>query len=334
MRTSASVTLSALMLLAVVGTAEAQSMRAGSQSASGQQAFGATVAVSGGRIFVGEPANQRSPGFVYAYGRDGSGAWSEIARLAAPDAQNADGFGGALAIEGNTLVTASTSADGAGAVFVYSADGGGWSFAQKISASDAAEGDEFGSSVALAGDHLLVGAWAANDSTGAVYAFTRDASGTWTESGKISGSESVAGDRFGVVLTMEGDLALVSATRAEEQVGAVYAFGFSDGAWSELGKLEPRGLEKGDRLGSGLLIDGETVYASTERVNRFVGSVYAFRHDAESGDWNQVAGLQPFDAAQQTRFGVSLAASDDELWVGAIGSGGFAGSVYRFARDG
>jgi len=330
MRTSTSVTLSAFMLLAAVGVADAQSMRAGGRAADTQQSFGATVAISGGMIFVGEPANQQTSGYVYAYGRDDSGAWSEAARLAAPDAQIGDGFGGALAVDGTTLVTA----DGAGAVFVYAADGDSWSFAQKLAASDGVESDQFGSSVALSGDHLLVGAWAASDTTGAVYSFMRDASGSWGETGKIVGSASVAGDRFGGVLTMAGDLALVSATRAEEQVGAVYVFGYADGAWTEVGKLEPRGLEKGDRLGTALLIDGETVYASTERVDRFVGAVFAFQHDAESGDWDQVAGLQPFDAAQQTRFGMELAASEDEFWVGAIGTNGFAGSVYRFQRDG
>ena len=330
MRKSGSFIWSAVMLLVTVGAADAQSMRTGGRSANAQQGFGATVVVSNGRIFVGESQNQTTPGFVYAYGRDDSGAWSEMAKLESPDSEDGDGFGGTLAVDDGTLVTSIASAS---AVYVYSADGDGWTFDQMLSASDGAEGDQFGSSVALSGAHLLVGAWAANDSAGVVYSFERDGSGNWTETGKLSGSESMAGDRFGVVMTIDGDVVVVSATRAEEQIGAVYAFGFADGSWSEIGKLEPRGLEKGDRLGASLLIDGTTVYAGTGRVNRFVGAVFAFERDEDSGDWNAVAGLQPFDATQQTRFGGALAAGEHELWVGAIGTRRFTGSVYRFIRD-
>ncbi|MFQ5530042.1 MAG: hypothetical protein ACE5FP_06775, partial [Gemmatimonadota bacterium] len=121
-------TLSAFMLLAVVGVADAQSMRAGGQTANARRGFGASVAISGGMIFVGESANQRTSGFVYAYSRDDSGAWSEAAKLASPDAETGDGFGAALAVDGGTLVTASAGADGGlGAVYVYSADSDTWS---------------------------------------------------------------------------------------------------------------------------------------------------------------------------------------------------------------
>ncbi len=333
MRKSGFLIGSAVMLLFVVGIADAQSMRTGDQASRAQQGFGATVAVSNGMVFVGESQNQTTPGFIYAYGRDDSGAWSEMAKLVSPDAEDGDGFGGTLVVDGGTLIT-STASTGAGAVYVYSADGAGWTFAQKLSASDGTDGDQFGSSVALSGDQLLVGAWAAADSAGAVYAFERDASGTWSQTERLSASESTAGDRFGGVMTMDGDLALVSAARANRQIGAVYAFGLADGSWSEIGIHETRGLEKGDRLGASLMIDGATVYAGKGRVNRFIGAVFSFQRDEDSGDWNAVAGLQPFDAARQTRFGGALVAGEDELWVGAIGAKGFTGSVYRFIRDG
>lgn len=326
---------SAFALLAVAGSADAQSMRAGGQTANAQQGFGATVALSNGSIFVGESANQTTPGYVYAFARSASGEWTETAKLSSPDATDGDGFGGALAVDGNTLVTSSASADeGTGAVYVHSMDGDGWVFSQKLSASDGVAGDQFGSSLALSGSHLLVGAWPSSDTAGAVYSFERDESGDWTQTGKLIGSDAMAGDRFGVVVTVHGDLSLVSATRADDQAGVVYAFRYESGSWSEIGKLEPRGIDKGDRFGSSLLIDGETVYASTERVNRFVGKVFAFQMGDDAGDWNEITSLQPFDAAQQTRFGMALAATESELWVGAIGTQRFTGSVYRFVRDG
>ena len=118
MRKSGLIIRSAFLLLVVTGSANAQSMRSGGQTGSVQQGFGASVVVASGGIFVGESANQSTPGSVYAYGHDDSDRWTQMAKLVSPDAENGDGFGGALAVEDRTLVTSSTSADGgAGAVY-------------------------------------------------------------------------------------------------------------------------------------------------------------------------------------------------------------------------
>lgn len=321
----------AVAVLAMAGAAAAQSMPASAQSGV-QQGFGATVAVHGDQIIVGESANQASPGYIYAYERDASGSWTQTARLSSPDASDADGFGGALAVDGDLMATSGNLEDGSAAVYAFEKKDGTWSMAQRIPMPDSAA-TGFGTSLALSGDRLLVGAFASNDTTGSVLAYRRDGSGKWTSAGKLTPSDGVAKDRFGVVLAVEGDLALVSATRSGEQVGATYVFRATDSGWVEEGKLVARGVTKGDRFGSSVLIKDDVVLVGTERVNRFVGSVYAFERDAESGDWNESYALQPFDAVQQTRFGVSLRDAGDELWVGAMGVNDFAGSIYRFSRS-
>ena len=91
----------------------------------GQQ-YGASIAVGGQQVLVGEPGAGALPGVVYVYGRSG-GAWGEVGRLSVSAAPGPpDGFGRALAAEGDlVMVGAPAWEDGAGAVFVYRADGRG-----------------------------------------------------------------------------------------------------------------------------------------------------------------------------------------------------------------
>lgn len=322
----------ALAVLAVAGSAAAQSMPGAERQSSAREGFGATVAVNGDQIIIGEAANQASPGYVYAYERDASGSWTQAARLSSPDATDGDGFGGALAVDGDLMATSGTLEDGGTAVYVFRREGGAWSMAQRIPMPDSTASG-FGTAMALSGDRLLVGAFASSDTTGTVFSYRRDGSGKWTQTGTLEASDGAAKDRFGVVLALEGDLALVSATRSADQIGATYVFRATDAGWTEEGKLAPRGVTKGDRFGSSLLIKDDIVLVGTERVNRFVGSVYAFQRDEESGEWAEAYALQPFDAIQQTRFGVSMRDAGDELWIGAMGVNDFAGSIYRFTRN-
>ncbi|HSM09135.1 MAG TPA: choice-of-anchor B family protein [Gemmatimonadota bacterium] len=324
-----SVIVCGMMLVAAAGAAQAQSMRSSAAAPTAQQGFGGTVVVSDGRIIVGEPANQVTPGYVYAYERDDSGEWRRAVQLESPDAANGDQFGRVLAVEGDLLVTAAT-VDDATSVYVFGRDGDGWALRQRIAAPEGAEAEQFGRAVALTGDHLLIGAWAADDSTGAVYAYRRGDDGSFASAGRLAPSDSsaAAGGRFGARLAMDGDVALIGAPWTDEQTGAAYLFRASDSGWTEEATLESRAVEDGDRFGSSLLLHDGTAFVGTERVNRFVGAVYAFVQDDD--EWQEAYALQPFDAVQQTRFGISVGTAGDELWVGAMGVNGFSGAIYRF----
>lgn len=319
----------ALLLVAASGTAQAQSMRTAGESPAAQQGFGGTVAVSGERVIVGEPANQTTPGYVYVYERDAEGEWQRATRLESPDAANGDGFGRSLAVDGNLMAAAAT-ADESGVVYVFGREGDGWTMRQRLGAPEGASGEAFGGSLALSGDHLLVGAWAADDSTGAVYAYRRGENGSFGPTGRLVPSDSGQA-RFGAKVTLAGDRALIGAPWTGEQTGAAYLFRHDGSSWAEAAKLESRAVEDGDRFGTSVLLTDDLALVGTERVNRFVGAVYAFAED-EDGEWSEEYALQPFDAAQQTRFGMSLGMADGELWVGAIGANRFAGTIYRFLR--
>jgi choice-of-anchor B domain-containing protein len=299
------------------------------------QAFGASVAADEDVLFVSEPQNQATPGYVHLFQRSGDG-WTNVGRIEGPDAAAADGFGSAMVADRGTMVTASYSAgDGAGEAYVYGrTEDGSWELTQRLTASDAVAGDAFGVALALDGDILLVGAFARQDTAGAVYAFHKDATGAFRQEAVFQAQDTQAGDRFGVSLAIDGARAVVAATRHDEQRGGVYLFERSAaGSWSQTAKLESDDVEKGNRYGSSLAISGDRVFAGTDRFAGFTGALFGFERDPESGSWNETVRLQPFDATRGMRFGSAVAFEGDELWVGSAGASGFQGRAYRFVPD-
>ena len=124
-------------------------------------------------------------------------------------------LGGSVAISGNTAVAgASWDTSGGisqrGSAYVFTRSGSTWTFQQKLIAADGAMNDQFGNSVAIDGDTIIVGAFEKNGSKGAAYIYTRS-SGAWTLQQKITGSDPDFFDRFGSSVAIDGDTILVGA---------------------------------------------------------------------------------------------------------------------------
>ena len=132
--------------------------------------FGSDVAISGDTIAVGallgDADTASDSGAIYIFQRSGS-TWVAGPKLTASDAENGDRFGGhTLAIDGATIVTGAPLDDdagsGSGSAYILrdtSAAGDWSSFSEtKVTAGDAAAGDEFGFAVSLSNDTLVVGA--------------------------------------------------------------------------------------------------------------------------------------------------------------------------------
>lgn len=124
----------------------------------------ASVAIDGDTIVVGKRyddvagLSRAGRAYVFVRSRDG---WTCEATLTAPQPQPDAHFGEAVAIAGGRLVAAAP-ADGAlnhsGWVFLFARCGGTWTFEERLEASDPAERDFFGSSVAFCGDTVVAGA--------------------------------------------------------------------------------------------------------------------------------------------------------------------------------
>jgi hypothetical protein len=161
--------------------------------------FGGNVAIAGDYIVVGAygedgPGDTLSmAGAAYVFHRDQGGAdnWGEVAKLTASDAQATDVFS-VVAISGSTVVVGALFEDGgpsdpltdSGAAYIFERDQGGannWGEVKKLSASDSQVDDQFGSSVAISGNTIVVAANAEDGGSGdpisdagAAYIFLRN----------------------------------------------------------------------------------------------------------------------------------------------------------------
>jgi hypothetical protein len=114
-------------------------------------------------------------GAVYVFVRGGT-SWSQQAYLKASNTDGLDGFGISVALSGDTVVVGAwgessnatgmngnqsdNGTAGAGAAYLFARSGTSWSQEAYLKASntEAVHGDQFGISVALSGDTVVVGA--------------------------------------------------------------------------------------------------------------------------------------------------------------------------------
>lgn len=325
--------------------------------------FGISIAIDGDTAVIGARyANlippcrgctlvARSRGAASVYTRANDGSWTYQAELTADndDAQSNAVFGSAVAIAGNTIVigaprqNAETSEglqQNQGAAYVFTRGGGVWTGPLKLTANDGQSNDRFGTSVAIAGDTILVGSSRADiagkNKQGAVYAFSR-ASG-WAQQAKLTAGDGEAGDAFGAAITLSGDaagdIAVIGAP--EGGPGAAYVFVREADGWHEQTTLAADDGEPDDGLGSSIALADDTMMIGsrnadvTRRGTRAdQGAVYVF---TRSGDvWRQQNKLTAADGKRFDRFGSSISITGDIAVIGTVRTG--VGAGYVFTRE-
>ncbi|MEO8659082.1 MAG: FG-GAP repeat protein, partial [Bryobacteraceae bacterium] len=226
--------------------------------------FGYSVALSGDTALVGAPAEATETGAAYVYLRSGT-VWTEQAKLTASDRALNDRFGWSVALIGDTaLVGAYQKANVTGAAYVYVRSGTAWTEQAKLTASDSAQRDYFGDSVALSGDTALVGASGKATQAGAAYVYVR--SGTaWTEQAKLTASDGTQFDNFGSSVALSGDTALVGAAAKATLTGAAYVYVRSGTAWTEQTKLTAADGAPNDIFGDSVALSGDTALVGADQ---------------------------------------------------------------------
>lgn len=287
--------------------------------------FGSSVVIDGDTIAIGAIRESSSAqgvngdqldnslgwsGAVYVFERSGT-TWSQTAYIKASNPDPSDNFGERLSLDGDTLVVGvpqersdavgidgdqfdnSEIAVGAAYVFVRSASGV-WSQQAYIKASNAENGDRFGSSVSIDGDLLAVSAHAedsnatgingdqANNSaqsSGAVYIFRRDGL-VWTQEAYLKASNAEANDIFGYSNALDGQTLVVGAMYEDGNAvgvggnqtdnsfstsGAAYVFVRDPNTqtWSQQAYLKASNTEGGDNFGHDVIIEDDLIAVST-----------------------------------------------------------------------
>lgn len=280
--------------------------------------FGSAVAISGDRIVVGAPQEASASrgvggsqgdnsafaaGAVYVFRRTGQ-QWAQEVYIKASNSGAGDCFGSAVALDGDVLVVGAPGEDSAatgvngdaaselapssGAAYVYRAVNGVWQAEAYLKASNTGGGDAFGSSVAVRGEFVAVGAPGEASSArgvggdgnndqapeaGAVYTF-RYVAGAWASNAYVKASNTGARDRFGASLAYDGTVLLVGApgedgaglgvdadqnSEGAADSGAVYALIRDGGTWFQRHYVKAGNTDAGDGFGASVAVGSRAV---------------------------------------------------------------------------
>ena len=338
--------------------------------------LGWSVAVDDDTLVIGalgdDPDNT---GAAYVFNRGALG-WAQVGKLTAEnrddEAGDDAGFGYAVAVHGDTIVVGAYEEDyidpdnsnnnltDSSAAYVFTRPATGWADitqTARLTASDAAKDDEFGTSVAVHEDTIVVGAPEQGaGARGSAYVFTKPAN-DWadtTETAALSGQSN--GDRFGRSVAVHGDTVVVGAFEVNGLRGAAYVFTkrAATGVWDDWDdtsasnatpKLTASDRASGDRFGRAVAMDGDTIvigapfhdYDDPDNNTNDVsnsGAAYVFIKTA-TGGWatdTETAKLTASERAENDQFGYSVAVDGNTVVVGADQDDSKRGSAYVFTE--
>jgi hypothetical protein len=294
--------------------------------------FGCAVSIDGDRIAIGAryaDMNGGNSGAVYLY-RFNSSIWAPEAILVPTDATPFNDFGSAVALRGDRVLVGARFDDQegleSGAAFVFRLEGNDWVQEAKLTATDAAPFDQFGTAVALDAGVALIGAplsdpegWAA----GAAYVFhapTRNG-GTWIQEAKLEPIGLPSSGQFGNSVSLAGHTAVIGAWGDDEigwDAGAAYVFEYGDGAWTLDAKLTAFDADGGEYFGCGVSVRGPNILVGSP-LSAASGPANgaAYRYHRQESLWTSAEKLTPASNAPPSGFGFSVAIDSSAYLVGA-----------------
>ena len=339
-------------------TNEAHKLTASDGAASDE--FGHSVAIDGDIAVIGVrygDAPTADSGSAYIFGVDEGGAdnWGEVKKLTAGDGAASDEFGYSVAIASDTVVIGAPYDDVnggySGSAYIFERNQGGsniWGQVAKLTAGDGAASDNFGISVAIVGDTVVIGAPyddVNGGNSGSAYIFGRNQGGSnvWGQVAKLTAGDGAGSDNFGISVAAAGDTVVIGAPYDDdngENSGSAYIFEDDLGSWSEVKKLIASDGAAFDEFGYSVAAAGDTVVIGAyldDDNGESSGSAYTFEID-EGGfnNWGQVAKLTASDGAASDEFGFSVAAAGVTIVIGvSYDDDNFSnsGSAYVFECD-
>lgn len=272
--------------------------------------------------------------------------WLQEEKVLATDGGTEDYFGAAVAIDGDYAIVGATEEDAGndGYVYIYRRTGGNdWDSGFEIAAPES--GNSFGRSVAIAGDHALIGAPRTDNINRSVHAYRRTGLNTWSSAGTLSIPDvpDSARGSFGTSIAMDGSYAVVGDDvddEADSNAGAAHIYRLTDaGVWEYVQKLTAadEGVSREDGgFGASVAIDGDyLIVGATGRSTPTGNRAYIFQR-TDSG-WSQIETLDETGVSEDD-FGGSVAISGDYALVGASwtdnNTDNSVGAAYLYRRTG
>ncbi|MCY7292356.1 MAG: FG-GAP repeat protein [Ferruginibacter sp.] len=226
----------------------------------------------------------------------------------------------------------------AGVAHIYRLVGQNWQYFSTVQASDAAVEDFFGTSVAISGNYIIVGAPTKTNVSlvdqGAAYVFFYNGT-TWAQQAKLFNGAGEADAFWGYDVDISGSTIIIGASQADDfsntDEGKAYIFKRSGTIWSQTAVFTGSGNGPFAYFGSSVSLDETGNYAVIGAP--IAEAVFVFFFNGSS--WlQQVKILPPIGAPPNELFGLSVAVSSNTFIVGAPGSTFDTGRAYIYTRIG
>ncbi len=268
--------------------------------------FGFSVAIDGNTIAVGATSCSGDGNFgngeAYVFVKPASG-WTNMTEtgiLSESDPAQCDLYGNSIAVSGNTVVVGKTnpgfSPPGFGAGYVFVKPASGWANrtqTAKLTTSDIVAGDGLGTSVAVSGDTVVVGAPGtrnfAQQGGGGAYVYVKPATGwvNMSQTAKLTNARGSAFGSFGDSLAINGNTIFVGDDAPgtnSTSPGALYIFVKPSSGWKNAAQPNARLVasdgKNGDGFGKPVSISGKTIVTgarcATVNGNTCEGAAYVF----------------------------------------------------------
>lgn len=309
--------------------------------------FGSSVSVSGDYAIIGAPWYKiqgigEKTGAAYIFERANL-LWTEKITLSHAEIRAGDQFGDVVTIFGAYAAVGAPMDDddeqNSGSVFVYARNGSTWQEQDTLRASNANQNDQFGSSLDMYGDRLIVGAPNHNP-RGAVYIFSRNGS-TWEEQAILSSPDGEAAHKFGISVSIWEDYAVVGASHhmgPGNCCGSAYVYHYENGKWEYQATLQA-GSDPlfNDGFGQSVSIYANLIaIGANKQPNGLVNYGTAYIFARLDDQWHIEAELFPADTEVMSQFGSSISLDRNRVIVGApedVEAGpAESGAAYVFER--
>jgi len=163
---------------------------------------------------------------------------------------------------------------------------------------------------------------------------TSESEGVTEEVSKLVAPDGEPTDRFGAAVAVQGDTAVVGASRDDDdgrsEAGTASVYVAGSDSWTRQAKLTPDDPIEQEFFGAAVAIDGDTVLVGSEGT--VADRAYVFERSEAS--WTQRETLAPPSETGAAGFGLTVALDGDRALVGAPVSGENSGTVHVFRRSG